>query len=254
MIGSTTSAKPARSSAVTKRDSTRRRRAVSSTSSGRTPVGYLSFAAINQKTPSPRAGEEVWQCCVRSAAPLPIGGAHIVAPRPSVVVMVVVHVSARVHLRIAGYRRCGGVSNSRQPDDVVRRHAGGAAARLRQRGDPCGEICVEPIMTAAIGNVVESCERWRRRPAGVLRGRGELRELALRSSFVHGGRRERPGDRLRKYLEALPLPAEPLEERETDQHPDLICGGDSRLRSTVGKMRLGPCADRAELLGVRRGD
>src|SRR6266480_7190905 len=100
MIGSTTSAKPARSSAATKRDSTRRRRAVSSTSSGRTPVGYLSFAAINQK-PLPRVLEKRFrQCCVRSAAPLPIRrGAHR-GTQPSVVVMVVVHVSAlEAHVR-----------------------------------------------------------------------------------------------------------------------------------------------------------
>src|ERR1019366_7273234 len=74
MIGNTTSLKPAPVKASTKRDSIRRRRAVSSASSGRTPVGYLDFVAIKSKTPS-RIGEEVQVSWLRPSlsAPRPIG-------------------------------------------------------------------------------------------------------------------------------------------------------------------------------------
>src|SRR6266498_3546432 len=83
MIGSTTSAKPAASSAVTKRPSTRRRRAVSSISSGRTPVGYLSFAAINQK-PLPRGLEKRFRRLLRSLGGAPSHRRGALAWHPTV--------------------------------------------------------------------------------------------------------------------------------------------------------------------------
>src|ERR1700738_2556559 len=92
MIGSTTAAKRARSSTRTKRASTCRRREVSSTSSGLTPVGYRDLLAISKK-PLPRGGEEVvWSCLwFRSSAPLLNAGRSHSAPLHQMM-MVVMHV------------------------------------------------------------------------------------------------------------------------------------------------------------------
>src|SRR5258708_11425349 len=70
----------------------RRRRAVSSTSSGRTPVGYRDLLAISKK-PLPRGGEEVvWSCFwFRSPAPLLNAGRSHSAPLHQMM-MVVMHV------------------------------------------------------------------------------------------------------------------------------------------------------------------
>src|SRR5436305_3012842 len=93
MIGNTISAKPDRSNAWTKRASTRRRRAVSATSSGLTPVGYRDLLAISKK-PLPRGGEEVvWSCLwFRSSAPLLNAGRSHSAPLHQMM-MVVMHVA-----------------------------------------------------------------------------------------------------------------------------------------------------------------
>src|SRR5712692_10332523 len=74
MIGNTTSLKPAPVNVSTKRDSIRRRRAVSPASRGRTPVGYLDLVAIKSKTSS-RIREEVQVSWLRPSlsAPRPIG-------------------------------------------------------------------------------------------------------------------------------------------------------------------------------------
>src|SRR6266849_2362489 len=110
MIGSTTSANPARYSACTNRASMRRRRAVSSISSGRTPVGYRYLLAISKK-PLPPVGEEAGQCLrLRSAAPLLNVGRSYSAPLHHVVMMVVRPVSeSRVHKNCASLKTTPGV-------------------------------------------------------------------------------------------------------------------------------------------------
>src|SRR6185369_2710870 len=103
MIGRTTSAKPASSRMFTNRDSMRLRRAVSSTSSGLTPVGYRNFFSTNKKPPprDRRGGRvsrwSVWQ------RPFPIGARNVPLHHVVMVVMQGADVASGVHKSEAGY-------------------------------------------------------------------------------------------------------------------------------------------------------
>src|SRR5215212_8910514 len=96
MIGRITSANPLLSSSPTKRDSMRLRRAVSSISSGRAPVGYRVLP-IKPKTSS-RDQEEVLDSRAACRAPLPFRrGADSTAPLPMMVVVMVPVRAGDVH-------------------------------------------------------------------------------------------------------------------------------------------------------------
>src|SRR5436853_7469504 len=115
MIGSSTSAKPAPSRMSTKRDSTRRRRAVSSTSSGLTPVGYRNFVAIKIKNPLRRTAKGVDRnrqaTFSRASAPSLRGASHG-APLHHVVMMVPCGDESNVHWRCSVFERLLGGKHS----------------------------------------------------------------------------------------------------------------------------------------------
>src|SRR2546421_10648935 len=110
MIGRSTSSKPAPSISATKRDSILRRRAVSSTSSGLTPVGYRNFVAIKQKPPSPsqRRGSIRSSGFVLSSERPFVRGASRRAPLHHVVMVVVPSGDeSNVHWRCSVRERAG---------------------------------------------------------------------------------------------------------------------------------------------------
>src|ERR1700756_2589426 len=100
MIGRETSSKPSLSSRAAKRASIRLRRAASSTSSGRTPVGYRNLLAINQKPlPALREGVQLMALVSVSLRPLSSAGRVGEAPLDHRMMMVVVPAGAgNVHV------------------------------------------------------------------------------------------------------------------------------------------------------------
>src|SRR5690242_2152552 len=106
MIGSTISRNPARSRISANRHSMRRRRAVSSIDSGRTPVGYRNLLTISKK-PLPRVEKRFKSVpmVLALAAPLLDVGRSTDAPLHHVVMMVVQPVSeSEIHKSAASVK------------------------------------------------------------------------------------------------------------------------------------------------------